>query len=310
MAQTDKAMGKETVIDAPAKINLSLDVIGKRENGYHDVRMIMQQISLHDTITITVEENGNKGSCTDDALGLITVGTNSGELPVNEDNLVYKAAKLIMDECRISDPVRIFIDKHIPIAAGLAGGSSDAAAVLKGMNSLFDLKLSDAKLKDIGVRIGADVPYCITGGTAIAEGIGEVLTPLPSIPDCYILIAKPGISVSTGYVYTAFDSLVDKIHPDVDAMISVINEGNLQGIAALLGNSLEGVTQEEYPVIKEIKRLMLDNGAMGALMSGSGPTVFGLYRDKESALAGADEVKKSGKAQDIEVTEPLNKDNY
>ena len=302
-------MGKETVIDAPAKINLSLDVIGKRENGYHDVRMIMQQISLHDTITITVEENGNKGSCADGASGLITVGTNSGELPVNEDNLVYKAAKLIMDECRISKPVRIFIDKHIPIAAGLAGGSSDAAAVLKGMNSLFDLKLKDERLKDIGVRIGADVPYCITGGTALAEGIGEVLTPLPSIPDCFILIAKPGISVSTGYVYTAFDSLEDKIHPDVDGMISTINEGNLQGMAALLCNSLEGVTQEEYPVIKEIKRLMLDNGAMGALMSGSGPTVFGLYRDKESALAGADAVKKSGKAQDIEVTEPLNKGN-
>ena len=135
------------------------------------------------------------------------------------------------------------------------------------------------------------------------------MTPLPSIPDCFILIAKPGISVSTGYVYTAFDSLEDKIHPDVDGMISTINEGNLQGMAALLCNSLEGVTQEEYPVIKEIKRLMLDNGAIGALMSGSGPTVFGLYRDKESALAGADAVKKSGKAQDIEVTEPLNKGN-
>lgn len=305
MIKTDKAMGREIVIEAPAKINLSLDVIGKRENGYHDVRMIMQQISLHDTITITAEENDNKGNGADGAGGLITVGTNSGELPVNEDNLVYKAAWLIMDECRISDTVRIFIDKHIPIAAGLAGGSSDAAAVLKGMNSLFDLKLTDKKLKDIGVKIGADVPYCITGGTALAEGIGEVLTPLPSIPGCFILIAKPGISVSTGYVYTAFDSLEDKIHPDVDGMINAITGKNLDRMAALLCNSLEGVTQEEYPVIKDIKKIMLDSGAIGALMSGSGPTVFGLYRDKDSAISGADAVRKSGIAEDVEITEPL-----
>ena len=286
---------EKVVLRAPAKINLALDVTGKRDNGYHDVRMVMQQIGLSDEILIEKISTGGDR---------ITVETNSGELPLNEDNLVYKAARIIMDECGIKDRIRIFIDKHIPIAAGLAGGSTDAAAVLKGMNELFGLGLTELKLRELGVRIGADVPYCIMGGTALAEGIGEILTPLTPMPDCTILIAKPGISVSTGYVYTAYDSLKEKLHPEVDAMAAALKERNLSGIAKLLGNSLEGVTQEEYPVIKRIKQIMLGNGALGALMSGSGPTVFGLFDDGNKAGEALKKIREEGRAKDVLLTEP------
>ncbi len=286
---------EKVVLRAPAKINLALDVTGKRDNGYHDVRMVMQQIGLSDEILIEKISTGGDR---------ITVETNSGELPLNEDNLVYKAARIIMDECGIKDSIRIFIDKHIPIAAGLAGGSTDAAAVLKGMNELFELGITELKLRELGVRIGADVPYCIMGGTALAEGIGEILTPLTPMPDCTILIAKPGISVSTGYVYTAYDSLKEKLHPEVDAMAAALKERNLSGIAKLLGNSLEGVTQEEYPVIKRIKQIMLGNGALGALMSGSGPTVFGLFDDGNKAGEALERIRKEGIAKDLLLTEP------
>ena len=286
---------EKVVLRAPAKINLALDVTGKRDNGYHDVRMVMQQIGLSDEILIEKISTGGDR---------ITVETNSGELPLNEDNLVYKAARIIMDECGIKDRIRIFIDKHIPIAAGLAGGSTDAAAVLKGMNELFGLGLTELKLRELGVRIGADVPYCIMGGTALAEGIGEILTPLTPMPDCTILIAKPGISVSTGYVYTAYDSLKEKLHPEVDAMAAALKERNLSGIAKLLGNSLEGVTQEEYPVIKRIKQIMLGNGALGALMSGSGPTVFGLFDDGNKAGEALEKIREEGIAKDLLLTEP------
>ena len=286
---------EKVVLRAPAKINLALDVTGKRDNGYHDVRMVMQQIGLSDEILIEKISTGGDR---------ITVETNSGELPLNEDNLVYKAARIIMDECGIKDRIRIFIDKHIPIAAGLAGGSTDAAAVLKGMNELFGLGLTELKLRELGVRIGADVPYCIMGGTALAEGIGEILTPLTPMPDCTILIAKPGISVSTGYVYTAYDSLKEKLHPEVDAMAAALKERNLSGIAKLLGNSLEGVTQEEYPVIKRIKQIMLGNGALGALMSGSGPTVFGLFDDGNKAGEALKKIREEGIAKDLLLTEP------
>jgi 4-diphosphocytidyl-2-C-methyl-D-erythritol kinase len=283
------------VMRAPAKINLALDVTGKRDNGYHDVRMIMQQIGLSDEVLIEKRTAGGDR---------ITVETNSGELPVNEDNLVYKAAGIIMDECGIKDSIRIYIDKHIPIAAGLAGGSTDAAAVFKGMNELFSLGLTELKLRELGVGIGADIPYCIMGGTALAEGIGEILTKLSPMPDCTILIAKPGISVSTGYVYTAYDSLKDKLHPDVDGMAASINEGNLPKVAKLLGNSLEGVTQEEYPVIKKIKQIMLGNGALGALMSGSGPTVFGLFDDRDKACEAQEKIRAEEIVKDLLLTEP------
>ena len=295
-------------IKAYAKINLSLDVTGRRDNGYHDVRMVMQSINLYDELTIcrvpwNETEGGNDAP---DKNGRITIESDTTAVPLNEDNLIYKAAKLIMDECGIKDGVRIVLKKNIPVAAGMAGGSTDAAAVFKGMNSLFELGLEQERLCAIGVKIGADVPYCIIGGTALSEGIGEILTPMRAMPGCIILIAKPDISVSTGYVYTAFDSLKEKMHPDVDAMISAIDMGDIREVSKLLGNSLEGVTQEEYPIIKEIKQIMLGNKALGALMSGSGPTVFGLYDDRVQAEETAKMLRQLSGIKDIFVTEPYN----
>lgn len=295
-------------IKAYAKINLSLDVTGRRDNGYHDVRMVMQSINLYDELTIcrvpwNETEDGNDAT---DKNGRITIESDTTAVPLNEDNLIYKAAKLIMDECGIKDSVRIVLKKNIPVAAGMAGGSTDAAAVFKGMNSLFELGLEQERLCDMGVKTGADVPYCIMGGTALSEGIGEILTPMRAMPGCIILIAKPDISVSTGYVYTAFDSLKEKMHPDVDAMISAIDMGDIREVSKLLGNSLEGVTQEEYPIIKEIKQIMLGNKALGALMSGSGPTVFGLYDDRAQAEETAKMLRQLSGIKDIFVTEPYN----
>lgn len=296
-------------LNAYAKINLSLDVTGRRDNGYHDVRMIMQSIDLHDELTIY--RTGNDGGSFNGPVSAsdnrkILIETDSSDIPANEDNLIYKAAKLIMDEYGTDDGLRIVLKKNIPVAAGMAGGSTDAAAVLKGMNSLFGLGLTLDRLCELGVKIGADVPYCIMGGTALSEGIGEILTPLRPMPECKILIAKPDISVSTGYVYTAFDSLEEKQHPDVDAMIKAIDNEDIMEISKLLGNSLEGVTQEEYPIIKNIKQTMLGNGALGALMSGSGPTVFGLYDNGTKAKEAAEELKQASVVKDIFITEPVN----
>lgn len=295
-------------IKAYAKINLSLDVTGRRDNGYHDVRMVMQSINLYDELTIyripwNETEGGNDASTKNCR---ITIESDTTAVPLNEDNLIYKAAKLIIDECGIKDGVRIVLKKNIPVAAGMAGGSTDAAAVFKGMNSLFELGLKQESLCDMGVKIGADVPYCIMGGTALSEGIGEILTPMRAMPGCVILIVKPDISVSTGYVYTAFDSLKDKMHPDVDAMISAIEQGDIREVSKLLGNSLEGITVEEYPIIREIKQIMLGNGALGALMSGSGPTVFGLFDDKTQAEETAKILRQLSGVKDIFVTEPYN----
>jgi 4-diphosphocytidyl-2-C-methyl-D-erythritol kinase len=290
---------KKLALQARAKINLSLDVTGRRDNGYHDVRMIMQSIDLYDEIEIS-----RTGS--DPRQKKIVLVSETGDLPDNEDNLIYKAARLIMEEYDINEGVGISYKKNIPIAAGMAGGSSDAAAVLKGINILFDLSLSTDALCEMGVKIGADVPYCIMGGTALSEGIGEILTPLRAMPECFILVAKPDIRVSTACVYTAFDNLKEKVHPDVDAMTVAIEEGSLNKVAELLGNSLEGVTGQEYPVISKIEELMLCNGALGAVMSGSGPTVFGLFNKKEEAAGAGSVIKESGLAKDIIVTVPYN----
>lgn len=259
-------------LKALAKINLGLDVVGKREDGYHEVRMIMQTINMYDKIAIKkIKSNG------------IKVRTNLYYLPNNENNLVYKAAKLLMDEFHLSEGVSIDLVKYIPVAAGMAGGSSDAAAVLIGMNRLFNLGLSKRQLMERSVVIGADVPYCIMRGTALAEGIGEKLTTLKPVPKCYILIAKPGISVSTKFVYGNLK--VDEIqqHPDIDGMVQAIEESDLNKIVTLMGNVLEEVTIKEYPVIQEIKDAMIKNGALNAMMSGSGPTVFGIFTDFDKA---------------------------
>lgn len=263
---------EEIRLKARAKINLGLDVVRKREDGYHEVRMIMQTINLYDKIILRKREKAG-----------IQVKTNLSYLPANEDNLVYKAAKLLMDEFAVEEGVSIELNKYIPVAAGMAGGSSDAAAVLVGVNRMFDLGLTRRQLMDRAVKIGADVPFCVMRGTALAEGIGEKLTPLPMMPKCHILIAKPKVYVSTKFVYGNLRANELTYHPDIDGQVEALKEGSLKKLAALMGNVLETVTIPEYPVIEEIKQSMLKHGALNAMMSGSGPTVFGLFDEEEAA---------------------------
>lgn len=261
----------EVKLKAYAKINLGLDVTGRLPNGYHLVKMIMQSVNIYDVLTLTRTEEG------------ISISTDECELPTNEDNLIYKAAKLMFDTYSLPGGVHIHLVKHIPIAAGMAGGSTDAAATMKGIIQLFHLEVSPAELMKLSVPIGADVPYCILGGTALAEGIGEVLTPLLPAPNCYLLVAKPNINVSTKYVYEHLDASSDIEHPDIDGMVEAIKNGSLQGILDRLGNVLETVTVAAHPIISEIKEKMIDFGAAGSMMSGSGPTVFGIFLDEKKA---------------------------
>jgi len=261
-------------LKALAKINLGLDVLGRRENGYHDVRMVMQTIFLYDNVTI--EKKEEPGVC---------VETNLYYLPVDENNIAYKAANMLVEEFDIKEGVSIKLEKHIPVAAGLAGGSANAAAVLVGMNRLFGLKLTMEELMERGVKLGADVPYCVMRGTVLAEGIGEILSPLPPLPRCYVLIAKPNINVSTKTVYEKLDSKEITEHPDVDGLLEGLKNQDLKKVASCMGNVLERVTIEDYPVIEEIKNAMKAAGALNAMMSGSGPTVFGIFENRQTAKA-------------------------
>lgn len=264
-----------------AKINLGLDVLGRKENGYHDVRMVMQTIYLYDNVTLNkTEESG------------VQLKTNLTYLPTDEKNIAYKAAKMLIEEFNIKEGVEIILDKHIPVAAGMAGGSSNAAAVLVGMNRLFGLGLSQQELKERGVKLGADVPYCIMRGTVLAEGIGEILTPLAPMPKCFILVAKPGISVSTKTVYEKLDAKEIENHPDINGVIAGLDEGDLKKIAASMGNVLENVTITDYPIIEDIKNVMKEEGALNAMMSGSGPTVFGIFDDKQLARKAGQKIKE------------------
>jgi 4-diphosphocytidyl-2-C-methyl-D-erythritol kinase len=259
-------------LKAHAKINLGLDVVRRREDGYHEVRMIMQTIGLYDKLTINRTNNTS-----------IVINTNLHYLPTDENNLVYKAVSLIRHEYHIEQGVYINLEKKIPVAAGMAGGSTDAATALYGMNRLFDLNLKKPELMKLGLRLGADVPYCIMRGTALSEGIGEVLTSLPSFPTCQVLIVKPGLSVSTKYVYENLKLDGTTKHPDINGILKCIRSKDLYGAAGLFGNVLETVTIKEHPVIGEIKEKMTEWGAIVALMSGSGPTVFGLFDDIKMA---------------------------
>ena len=269
-------------LKAYGKVNLGLDVLRKREDGYHEVRMIMQTVGLYDKIDIYLKETPG-----------IEVVTNLYYLPVNENNLVYKAAKLLMDEFRVLHGIRIHLNKFIPVSAGMAGGSSDAAAVLFGVNKMFQLGLTREELMERGVKIGADVPYCLMRGTALSEGIGEILTPLPDIPQCQILIAKPGVSVSTKFVYEHLDvsALRKEDHPDIDGMIEAIGNRDIYQISERLGNVLETVTIPEYLVIAQIKDKIIELGAVNALMSGSGPTVFGIFTSPRAAERAYEELR-------------------
>ena len=284
-------------LQAFAKINLGLDVLGKREDGYHEVRMIMQTIRMYDQLDMrkSVEPG-------------IHLTTNKKYIPVDENNLVWRAAKLMMDTCGIIEGVSIHLHKVIPVSAGMAGGSSDAAATLVGMNRLFHCGLSKEKLMELGVQIGADVPYCVLRGTALAEGIGEKLTVLPPMPDCWILIGKPGISVSTKYVYTTLDLNTDTVHPDIDGMKKALEDGNLYGITERMGNVLQDVTIPAYPEVERIKEQMKALGAVNAMMSGSGPTVFGIFDNEEKAQKACQKLRESGSCQQVFLTVPFN--NY
>lgn len=257
---------------AYGKLNLSLDIVGKRTDGYHLVRMIMQTVNLYDVLEFTKTTEPD-----------IILTTNRPDLPTNQDNLIYRAASLLMKNYSIQQGVRIHLEKHIPVAAGMAGGSADCAATLSGINTLFSLGLSTEKLMKLGTSLGADVPYCLLGGTALSEGIGEILTPLPDVPSCKVLLVKPDIDISTKWVYTTLDWKSLTSHPDVDGMISDLNAGNLAGISKKLSNVLETVTIPAHPIIQNIKKTLLGFGADNSLMSGSGPTVFGLFFEETLA---------------------------
>lgn len=282
---------RQIELKALAKINLGLDVLGRRENGYHDVRMVMQSIYLYDDVKI--ERKKEPG---------IELISNLYFLPTGEGNIAYKAAEMLMDEFGIEEGVKITLNKHIPVAAGMAGGSSNAAAVLFGMNRLYGLKLSQQQLMDRGVKLGADVPYCIMRGTVLAEGIGEELKTLPAMPKCTVLIAKPPISVSTKVVYEALDASEITEHPDIDGLIQALEEKDVHKIAARMGNVLEDVTIPMHPEIEEIKKVMKECGAMNAMMSGSGPTVFGLFENKMAARKAQSVIREKNLAKQVYVT--------
>ena len=275
-------------LKARAKINLGLDVLGKREDGYHEVRMVMQTIGIYDRLILTKipEEE-------------IRITSNLAFLPVNENNLIYKAIKLLKDEYHFPGGVSVDLNKFIPVAAGMAGGSTDAASTMFGVNRLFGLNLSMGKMMELGVRLGADVPYCVMRGTALAEGIGEKLTRITPVPHMWILIAKPQINVSTRLVYEQLDMGGIQKHPDIDGIIRAIEAQDVVRIAQSMGNVLENVTVPLYPLIETIKQDMLSHGAINAMMSGSGPTVFGLFPNEKEIRRAYDALKQSGLAKNV-----------
>lgn len=268
-------------LKAHAKLNLSLDVLSRREDGYHNLQMIMQSIQLHDTITIKEIPAGVEIAC------------EAPYVPNNSSNIAYKAAELMINRYGLDTGVSIGIDKKIPVAAGMAGGSTDAAAVLKGINTLFKLGIEQNELMEIGKTIGADVPYCIVGGTALAEGIGERITPLSPMKEIPVILVKPRFGVSTAAVFKSLD--MEKIleRPKTDMIIDALEKGDTKFIAHNLCNVLESVTIERHPLIKKIKKDLIAKGAIGSLMSGSGPTVFGLFEDGQTARKAFSSISRS-----------------
>ncbi len=286
---------RELQLRAYGKINLGLDVVRKREDGYHELRMIMQTVGLYDELKMKVIPEDE-----------IRLSVNLSFLPTNENNLICKAIAMLKQEFGIQEGIEARLEKRIPVAAGMAGGSSDAAAALVGMNRLFRLGLSKKQLMEYGVRLGADVPYCVMRGTALSEGIGEILTPLPPMPSCYILLAKPGISVSTKYVYQNLKANELTDHPDIDGIVDSLKNGDLQGICDRLGNVLETVTIRDHPMIDEIKTFLIEQGASGALMSGSGPTIFGIFQEKSTARKALENMRQFPFIKQAYVVEPFN----
>lgn len=269
-------------VQAPAKLNLTLDVLGRRPDGYHEMKMVMQSVSLTDTLILeTVPGEG------------ISLSTNLGFLPADDRNLAAIAAKKLAEATGADfGHLNITLKKRVPVCAGMAGGSSDAAAVLRGLNELLGLELTPEALARIGEGVGSDVPYCVLGGTALAEGRGEAVTPLPSLPNCWTVLAKPGFPVSTPELFRRLDSQRLRCHPDTAGMLSALEAGDLTGVARRLFN----VFEEVLPVrrrerVEELKQAMLHGGALGASMSGTGPTVFGLFDTREAARRGYELVK-------------------
>ncbi len=267
----DRAMARSF-----AKINLILDIIGVREDGYHNLRSIMQSVNLSDIVIV------------DKTDGEIKITTNKKGLPTNSKNIAYKACEAFYSALGKKGGAKILIHKNIPVSAGLAGGSGNAAAVLASLNMLNSNPFSDEELLKIASTLGADVPYCLSGGTKLTEGIGDIMTDIPPMPKSYIVLSTPPISVSTPWAYTEYDKCEKTIFPDTDRMINAIRNNDYQEICNNLSNVFEDVTLKEYTVIKTIKEQLLNSGADGAIMSGSGPTVFGLFRDYKKAKAAHD----------------------
>ena len=290
-------MKQEVTRKAYAKINLGLDVLGVLPNGYHQVKMIMQTVDLYDTVTVTRVET--PGITMD-----VTLEERTAVLEADDSNLCVKAAKcLLADAHRAPEGIHISLVKRIPIAAGMAGGSTDAAAVFLGLNELLELGYSRERLMELAVTIGADVPYCIMGGTALSEGIGEELTKLPDIPKWHVLIGKPPIDVSTKYVYEHLDAAEEIEHPDIDGLQAALADGDLPRSAALMGNVLALVTEPAYPVITEIRDIMKAEGAEVSLMTGSGPTVFGIFKDEGTCGAAEEVLRRSNLCQQVHKTQ-------
>ena len=279
---------------AYAKINLSLDILGRLENGYHIVKMVMQTIDLSDELIFETQDR----ECPSMEITLVT---DNGEIPGGEDNLIVRAVRRMEYKYGIRRDLRITLKKNIPVAAGMAGGSTDAVAALRAVRDLFVPDVSDEELQKIGVTLGADIPYCVTGGTQLSEGIGEVLTVLPDAPQCGLVICKPPVGVSTGEVYKRYDSLEDVRHPDIDAQIEAIRLGDLAGMARECGNVLEEVTGAMYPRIGEIERFFEKEGALVSKMSGSGPTVFAVFADKQEAVRAAQAFEAADEAKDCRI---------
>ena len=289
-------MNTQLHLNAFAKVNLGLDVVRRREDGYHDVRMIMQSVRLYDRIRLKKNASGE-----------VRLSCNVSFLPLDDRNLVYKAVQMIREAYHIEEGVDVDIEKHIPVAAGLAGGSSDAAAAFVGMNQLFGLRIREDDLMGYGVKLGADIPFCIRRGTVLSEGIGEILTPLPPMPESYFVLVKPSFSMSTGFVYQHLTLDERTVHPDIDGMIEALKEGNLGAITERMGNVLEQVTTEYYPQVPQIKEDLRKAGALNSLMSGSGSTVFGVFDDYDLAKAAADSFRDRKDIRCASAVKPYNR---
>ena len=284
---------------AYAKVNLALDVLRRREDGYHLVKMVMQNLNIYDELEFTLCKEP------EDKPYSISIKTNKENIPTDGRNLIYKAAELMFKRYDLRGTLHINLIKNIPVEAGMAGGSTDCAATLHGINELFNLGLDEKTLMELGVSLGADVPYCVMAKTALAEGIGEILTPVSPLPDCFVLVAKPPVSVSTKMVYTNLDANNLETHPDVDGMIMALESKDIVAVASKMENVLETVTVKLHPEIEQLKEIMKEKGALNAIMSGSGPTVFGIYEDENMAKETAEYIRKLGLSTEIFVTTPV-----